>query len=67
MPETWVAQVKAGLIRPGDGIRFSQSIDIEERLKFNNLAKVGGELYDYVREHRCPFYIEGKNKGNSRL
>lgn len=58
MPETWDAQIKAGLIRPGDGIRFSQSIDIEERLKFNNLARVGGELYNYVREHRCPFYID---------
>ena len=58
MPETWEAQIKAGLVRPEDGIRFSQSIDIEERLKFNNLAKVGGELYNYVREHRCPFYID---------
>ena len=58
MPETWDAQVKAGLVRNGDGIRFSQSVDIEERLKFNNLARIGGELYNYVKEHRCPFYID---------
>ena len=58
MPETWDAQVKAGLVRKGDGIRFSQSIDIEERLKFNRLAGAQGELYNYVREHNCPFYID---------
>lgn len=58
MPETWQAQVDAGLVRLGDGIRFCQSIDIEERLKFNNLARVGGDLYNYVKEHCCPFYID---------
>ena len=58
MPETWDAQIKAGLIRPGDGIRFSQSVDIDERLKFNSLARIGGDLYNYVRENNCPFYID---------
>ena len=58
MPQTWDAQIKAGLIRPGDGIRFSQSLDIDESLKFNNLAAVGGDLYNYVKEHNCPFYID---------
>lgn len=58
MPETWEAQFRAGLIRPGDGIRFCQSLDIDERLKFNNLAAVGGDLYNYVKEHNCPFYID---------
>ena len=58
MPQTWDAQLRAGLIRPGDGIRFSQSLDIDDTLKFNNLAAVGGELYNYVKEHRCPLYID---------
>ena len=58
MPETWDAQLRAGLIRPGDGIRFSQSLDIDESLKFNNLAAVGSDLYNYVREHNCPLYID---------
>ena len=58
MPQTWEAQIKAGLIRPDDGIRFSQSLDIDESLKFNNLAAVGGDLYNYVKEHNCPFYID---------
>ena len=52
MPQTWDAQLRAGFIRPGDGIRFSQSLDIDDALKFNNLAAVGGKLYNYVKEHR---------------
>lgn len=58
MPETWDAQVKAGLINGHAGIRFCQSIDIEERLKFNDLAAVGGDLHRLVRETRMPFYID---------
>ncbi|MBE6886283.1 MAG: hypothetical protein E7486_04960 [Ruminococcaceae bacterium] len=58
MPQTWEAQVRAGLVRPGDGIRFSQSLDIEEEMKFNRLAQKGGALYQYVKEHCCPFYID---------
>ena len=58
MPETWEAQIKAGLIRPTDGIRFCQSLDIDEPLKFNHLAAVGDALYNYVRAHRCPLYID---------
>jgi hypothetical protein len=49
MPQTWDAQLRAGLIRPGDGIRFSQSLDIDDTLKFNNLAVVGGKFYNYVK------------------
>ena len=58
LPETWDAQVKAGLVRPGDGIRFVEEIEIEEHLKFNNLAAIGGDLYNYIKENRCPFYID---------
>ncbi len=58
MPQTWDAQVRAGLIGASAGIRFSQSIDIPEELKFNNLARMDGTLYALVREMRCPFYID---------
>jgi hypothetical protein len=58
MPETWEAQVRAGLINDHGGIRFCQSIDIEERLKFNNLAAVGGDLHRLVAETRMPFYVD---------
>ena len=58
MPETWASQVKAGLITSHAGIRFCQSIDIEERLKFNRLAAVGGALHRLVSETGMPFYID---------
>ena len=58
MPETWDAQVREGLVNENGGIRFSQSIDIPEPSKFNNLAKKDGKLYSIVKELRCPFYID---------
>ena len=57
-PDTWDAMLRTGLVRDGDGIRFQQSIDIVEELKFNNLAKKGGRLYEILRERKCPFYID---------
>ena len=57
-PDTWEAMVKAGLIRENAGIRFCQSIEIDEELKFNNLAKKGGKLYELIKENRYPFYID---------
>ena len=58
MPKVFEAQINAGLFRENDGIRFCQSIDIDENLKFNNLAKVGGDLYNFVKENNCPLYID---------
>ena len=50
LPETWAAQERAGLINANAGIRFCQSIDIEEHLKFNRLAARDGELFALLRE-----------------
>ena len=58
MPKVFEAQINAGLFRENDGIRFCQSIDIDENLKFNNLAKVGGDLYNFIKENNCPMYID---------
>lgn len=58
LPETWEAQVKAGLINEHSGIRFCESIDLKEENKFNNLAKKDGELYNLVKEKKIPFYID---------
>ena len=58
LPQTWDAQIKAGLIGNHAGIRFSQSIDIKDELKFNNLAAVNGVLYNIVKENHFPFYID---------
>ena len=58
MPKVFEAQINAGLFKEGDGIRFCQSIDIPENLKFNNLAKIGGDLYNFLKENNCPMYID---------
>ena len=58
MPKVFEAQINAGLFRENDGIRFCQSIDIDENLKFNNLAKAGGKLYNFVKDNNCPLYID---------
>ena len=62
-PETWDAQVAAGLVRSRDGIRFPESVDIEEGLKFNSLAAKGGKLYELVRDLGCGFYIDRMQGG----
>ena len=58
MPKVFEAQINAGLFRENDGIRFCQSIDINDNLKFNNLAKVGGDLYNFIQDNNCPMYID---------
>lgn len=58
MPKLWEEQVKVGLINDNAGVRFCQSIDIEENLKFNQLARKGGELYELLNKKAMPFYID---------
>lgn len=58
LPETWEAEIKAGLVNDRSGIRFTESLDIEEPLKFNSLAGKDGALYDLIRNTRMPFYID---------
>ena len=50
-PDTWQAMIDCGLVKDGDGVRFSQSLLINDKYKFNNLAAKGTELYNYVKEH----------------
>ena len=57
-PDTWDKMLRTGLVSDSDGIRFQESIDLPEKLKFNNLAKKGGELYNIIKERSCPFYID---------
>lgn len=58
LPFTWDAQVRAGLVGQNAGIRFSQSITVEENLKFNRLAAKGGELYSLLAREKLPLYID---------
>ena len=60
MPETWQAQIDAGFVGENDGIRFVQCVRYPEDdfMNFNNVAKKGGELYNYVKEHKPRMYID---------
>ena len=58
MPETWDAQVRAGLINDRAGIRFAQSIDIDPEKKFNRLARKDGPLWQTARAVKGPFYVD---------
>ena len=57
-PETWQAMIDCGLVKDTDGVKFSQSLLIKEKYKFNNLAARGTELYRYLNVHKSPFYID---------
>jgi len=57
-PDTWDKMLATGLVGDNDGIRFQQSLDLPEELKFNALAKKDDKLYNIVKERNCPFYID---------
>ena len=63
LPEVWEAQVKAGLVGENDGIRFCQNLMLNDEMKFNSLAAVGGELYKILSERKCVFYIDRMQGG----
>ena len=62
--DLWEGYEKNGLLRENFGIRFPQSIHLPEELMFNELAKKDGKLYNYVKEHRCAFYIDRLQGGS---
>ena len=57
-PDMWEGYVKNGFVRENSGIRFCQCLFNDEDLKFNNLAKKDGELYNILKEKKIPFYID---------
>ena len=65
LPETWEAQVKAGLVtKKTGGVRHVMTIRIDEDKKFNELAKKDGELYKTIVENGYPFYIDRLQGGD---
>ncbi len=64
LPETWEAQEKAGLIGKNAGVRYVMTIRLDEKYKFNNMAKKGGELYNMIAERRLPLYIDRLQGGD---
>lgn len=58
LPKVWEAQVEAGLVGENDGLRFCQSIMLNDEMKFNKLASKGSELYKILSKRKCVFYID---------
>ncbi len=57
-PRVWEGLVKNGFVRKNTGLRFCQNVMLPEELKFNNLARIGGEFYNIQKELDCPMYID---------
>lgn len=57
-PDTWDATLDCGLVKQGDGVRFSQSLLLKDREKFNHLAGKGSKLFGYLEKTRAPFYVD---------
>ncbi len=65
LPETWDAQVKAGLVtEKTGGVRCVMTIRLDEKYKFNNLAKKDGDLYKIIAEKKYPMYIDRLQGGD---
>ena len=63
--ELWEGYEKNGLLRENFGIRFMSHIRLPKELTFNELAKKGGKLYNYIKEHKCPLYVDRLQGGIS--
>ena len=56
--EQFAGLVKHGMINNTSGIKFHQHVFTPEELRFNNLAAKNTELYNIIKEHNRPFYID---------
>lgn len=56
--DLWESYEKAGLLKGSYGIRFCQNVFLPEALRFNITAAKGTPLYEYIKKHKCPFYVD---------
>src|SRR6185437_14099263 len=54
----WRGLQKAGLLRSTNGIRLVNSPWAAEELRFNSIARIGGELHRLLSERRCSFVVD---------
>lgn len=57
-PKYTAKLIELGIAKKGDGFKITQHYATPEELKFNNIAKVDGELYNTVKELGSCFYID---------
>lgn len=62
--DLWEGYEKNGLLRGSFGIRICHSVRLPEKLRFNELARVGGRLYQYVEKHRPALYVDRLQGGD---
>ena len=56
--ELWEGYERNGILGEHFGIRCPQTISLPSERLFNSILKKGGRLYNYIKEHRCPLYID---------
>ena len=56
--EFWQGLELRGLIDDTSGVKFFQILKTPDARKFNEEAKVGGKLYQIIKECNRPFYID---------
>ena len=49
---------KNNLINEDTGFKIQHIFSMPEELKFNSIAKKGGELYSLIKENKYPFYVD---------
>ena len=54
----WQGLIKHGMIDDTSGLKFHQSSNTPDELRFNALAKKNGAVYQIIRECNRPFYLE---------
>ena len=50
--------IEEGMAQKGDGFKITQHYCSKPEMKFNEVAKKGGELYNIVKEYGSCFYID---------
>lgn len=54
----WQGLEKAGLIRPTTGVRLINSPWGEDAQRFNQVARVGGPLHQFLEQRKCHFIVD---------
>jgi hypothetical protein len=60
----WRGLEKAGLLRRTTGVRLVNSPWGTEQVRFNSIARIGGELHRILKSQRCPFIIDRVTGGS---
>ena len=54
----WRGLEKAGLLRPGNGVRLVNSPWGDDTRRFNAVARIGGPLQSIIRQRKCHFIVD---------